>query len=198
MKLETSAAATTALTIENATNATASALVIDGNANGWGGASNVGMLHLKNDIAGLNAAASSLLITKDANTVAEVASAAGSCLRIVENMEVSGTPPAYAMYISCVDNEALHVDSGEVVVDEFITAGAAGATAGGLVTAYSSTDLHATTPTNAELDTALGATVLAKAGFIGIAFDSTDDLPYIIISDGTDWFHSAKFAKAAT
>ena len=89
------------------------------------------------------------------------------------------------------------VDKGEVDVDEFITAGKAGATAGGLVTAYSSTDLHATTPTNAELDTALGATVLAKAGFIGIAFDSTDDLPYVIISDGTDWFHSAKFAKAA-
>ena len=154
------------------------------------------MVHISNDIAHAHANASMLQIDKSA-AIAEVNDFRGSCLRIMEDMNVTASAPGYAVYIHSDNNEALYVDKGEVDVDEFITAGKAGATAGGLVTAYSSTDLHATTPTNAELDTALGATVLAKAGFIGIAFDSTDDLPYVIISDGTDWFHSAKFAKAA-
>ena len=157
----------------------------------------VGMLHLQDDIAGGHANTSLLLITKDSNAIAEVNDARGTCLRIVENMDVSGSPPAYAMYISCVDNEALYVDSGTVVVDEYVTAGVASATAGGLVKACSSTDLHDTTPTNAQLDTALGATALAQAGFVAVAMDSSDTTPYLVVSDGTDWFYTPKLTKAA-
>lgn len=106
-----------------AANTDVSGVLIDGDTAGWLGADAVGMLHLRNDIAGGHANATMLLIDKDANSVAEVNSAEGSCLRIVENMDVSAAPPAYAMYISCVDNEALHIDSGKVQIDEDVTIG---------------------------------------------------------------------------
>ena len=108
------------INIEPFTNATVPALMIDGDTAGYLGADASGMVHLQNDIAGGHANATLLLIDKQDAAVAEVNSAEGSCLRIVENMDVSGSPPAYAMYISCVDNEALHVDSGTVVVDETV------------------------------------------------------------------------------
>jgi hypothetical protein len=106
-------------TLEPFTNSTVAALEIDGDSAGWLGASGVGMLHLRNDIAHAHANASMLLIDKSA-AIAEVNSAEGTCLRIVEAMNVAGTPPAYAMYISSTNNEALHVDAGTVVVDETV------------------------------------------------------------------------------
>lgn len=108
------------INIEPFTNATVPALMVDGDTAGYLGDDATGMVHLQNDIAGGHANATLLLIDKQDAGVAEVNSAEGSCLRIVENMDVSGSPPAYAMYISSVDNEALHVDSGTVVVDETV------------------------------------------------------------------------------
>jgi hypothetical protein len=108
------------INIELFTNATVPALMVDGDTAGYLGGDASGMVHLQNNIAGGHANATLLLIDKQDAGVAEVNDAEGSCLRIVENMDVSGSAPAYAMYISCVDNEALHVDSGTVVVDETV------------------------------------------------------------------------------
>jgi len=124
---------------------------------------------------------------------------AGATNGIVASFTDTGaaTATSYTVYIASTSNEALYVDTGKVVVDEYVTAGVASATAGGLVTACSSTDLHNTTPTNAQFDTAFGSTALAQAGFIGVAMDSSDTTPYIVVSDGTDWFYTPKLTKAA-
>lgn len=108
-----------AITTEPFTNSTVASIEVDGDTAGWLGADGVGMVHLKNDIALGHANASMLLIDKSA-AIAEVNSAAGSCLRIVENMNAAASGTAYAAYISSTNNEALHVDSGIVKIDEYI------------------------------------------------------------------------------
>lgn len=112
-----------------AANQTTANMTVDGDTAGWLGADAVGMVHLTNDIAHAHANATMLLIDKSA-AISEVNDARGSCLRIVENMNVSGSPPAYAAYISSTNNEALLIDSGELHVDEEIHVNRAGAGAG--------------------------------------------------------------------
>ena len=109
------------VTLEPFANSTVAALEVDGDTAGWLGADAIGMVHLKNDIAGAHANATMLLIDKAA-AIAEVNDAEGSCLRVVEAMNVSGSTPAYAAYISSTNNEALHVDAGDVQIDEHMTA----------------------------------------------------------------------------
>jgi hypothetical protein len=109
---------TPTLSLLAATNQTVASLLVDGDTSGWGGADGVGQVHIQNDIAGLHANTSMLLIDKSA-AIAEINSAAGSCLRIVENMNAAGAT-AYAAYISSTNNEALHVDAGLVLVDELV------------------------------------------------------------------------------
>ena len=100
-----------------AANQTTANVTVDGDTSGWLGADGVGMVHLTNDIAHGHANASMLLIDKSA-AIAEVNDARGTCLRVVENMNVSGSPPAYAVYISSTNNEALYIDSGVFALDE--------------------------------------------------------------------------------
>lgn len=112
-----------------AANQTTANLTIDGDTSGWLGADAVGMVHLTNDIAHGHANASMLLIDKSA-AIAEVNDARGTCLRIVENMNVSGSPPAYAAYISSTNNEALYIPAGEVHIAEELHLNRAAAGAG--------------------------------------------------------------------
>jgi hypothetical protein len=133
------------------------------------------------DSTGANAATAALF--KGVSTGKQAAATSG----IVANFTDSGaaTATSYTMYIASTNNEALHVDTGEVLVDEFVTATT------GLVTAFDGAQDLTATPTNAEFDTSFGATALGKAGFIGVAEDTSDGKNYLVVSDGTDWHYVA-------
>lgn len=92
-------------------------VVIDANTNNWDGADNVGMLHLVADDPLIHAGATLLYV---ANSGTPIASAEGFCARFLDTSSArSGT---YVMEIESTNNEALHVDSGKVLVDETLTA----------------------------------------------------------------------------
>jgi len=97
---------------------TASLAIIDGATGGaaWIGAATTGMLHLTSDGA-LVADGSLLRIASSGNISA---ANDGACLEIVESGAAQAT--SYAMRIASTNNEALHVDTGEVLVDEVLTA----------------------------------------------------------------------------
>ena len=160
---------------------TSSMLVIDGTTtNGWTGAAGVGMVDITNDSTAVDADGTMVNILKTGNLGA---ANDGVCMDIEETGAAQAT--TYAVRISSTSNEALHIDAGEVVVDEFLSASPAGAT-GGLVTKYGTSDLTGT-PTDAEFDALFGATALAKAGFMAVAEDSSDGKNYLVCSDGTSW-----------
>jgi len=104
-------------TFEPFTNSTVAALEIDGDAAGWQGADNIGMVHLRNDTTHAHAGATMLLID---NSGQPIASAEGFGLRILDSGAAQSS--TYAMEIESTNNEALHVDSGKVVIDETLRA----------------------------------------------------------------------------
>ncbi len=160
---------------------TSSMLVIDGTTTaGWTGAAGVGMVNITNDSTAVDADGTMVNILKTGNLAA---ANDGVCLEIEETGSAQAT--TYAVRISSTSNEALHIDAGEVVVDEFLSASPVGAT-GGLVTKYGTSDLTGT-PSDAEFDALFGSTALGKAGFIGVAEDSSDGKNYLVCSDGTSW-----------
>jgi len=170
-----------------AASATVSAITVSNSgtgATGWLGADGVGMLNLTCDGNLAHANASCLNITYSGTGAA---SGMGTSLRIVDS---GATSTSFAVYISAATGEALKVDTGEVLVDEFVTA------TEGIVTAYDgSVDLVAT-PTAANFDTCFGATAKGKAGFVGVAKDSGGTPVYIVTTDGTDWWYTAGLTKA--
>jgi len=129
-----------------------------------------------------NAASNMVYLLYDTGTLG-AANATGFMLRLEDTSGAQAT--SYAMYISSTNNEALHVDTGEVLVDEFVTASL------GFVTEYDESIDLAATPTNANFDAAFGATELGKAGWMGIAKDSGGTPVYFVASDGTDWWYVA-------
>ncbi|KKM80626.1 hypothetical protein LCGC14_1337930, partial [marine sediment metagenome] len=93
------------LTIEPFTNATVAALEIDGDAAGWLGADDVGMVHLRNDIPTTNAGATLLLVEDSSQPIS---AAEGFLARFVHSgtartnssaveIEVPATQPALKM-----------------------------------------------------------------------------------------------------
>lgn len=93
------------ITVEPFTNATVAALEVDGDAAGWLGADDVGMVHLRNDIPTTNAGASLLLIDDSSQPIS---AAEGFLARFVHSgtartnssaveIEVPTTQPALAM-----------------------------------------------------------------------------------------------------
>ena len=102
--------------VEAYANATVPIVMIDGDTAGWLGAANKGMVHLQNDIT-LAETTSSLLLLDNSGT--PKAAASGFALKILDSSGATGS--TYAMAIASTNNEALHVDSGAVLVDEKIT-----------------------------------------------------------------------------
>jgi len=92
------------LTIEPFTNSTVAALEIDGDAAGWDGADDVGMVHLRNDDPGIHAGATLLLVDDSSQpiTAAEgflarfVATGAARTNSSAVEIEVPATQPALA------------------------------------------------------------------------------------------------------
>jgi len=118
LQINSSEADTQLLELISAANQTTWLQVIDGAAGNWIGADDVGMLTLKADTALAHAGASQLQIT---NTATPIASAEGFLARFIDTGSNQATT-AYAVEIETTNNEALHVDSGKVLVDETLTA----------------------------------------------------------------------------
>lgn len=183
---------------------TAEMFNVDGTTGHWVGANDVGMVDVHTDgvlIAGANLLRIDSSGANNTNSHAVeiitsgayVGSTAGTSLRITDTGATAGT--SYAVYIASTSNEAIHVDTGTVVVDEYVTAGVASSTAGGLVSAYYSADLT-DTPVDGEFDTAFGSTALAQPGFIGVAKDTSLTKTYLVVSDGTNWYYTAAMEQA--
>jgi hypothetical protein len=92
------------LTVEPFTNSTVAALEVDGDAHGWDGADDVGMVHLRNDDPGIHAGATLLLVDDSSQpiTAAEgflarfVATGAARTNAYAVEIEVPATQPALA------------------------------------------------------------------------------------------------------
>jgi hypothetical protein len=97
---------------------TASLVVVDGatGAAAWAGAATTGMVHLSSDGA-LVADGSLLRIASSGNISA---ANDGALLELVESGAAQAT--SYAMRIASTNNEAIHVDSGKVLIDESLIA----------------------------------------------------------------------------
>jgi len=193
LKITASEADSVALELVAATSQTTALAQFDGATGSWLGADGVGMINVTNDGAFAHVNSSLLLIT---NSGVPADDSRGHCLRIVDTGNAAAGTAGYAAYISASDAtvEALYVDAGEVLVDEYLKAGPT-STTGGLVTAYHTADLTGT-PTDAEFDTGFGATALGKAGFMGVAEDSSDGKTYLVVSDGTTWHYIALTAAS--
>lgn len=117
---------TTGMSIIPYASATVAALEIDGDANGFLGASNVGMLHLRNDIALTHVNSSALVI--DVGTTKPKDAAEGYCFRIIDTSLVATTPPAYAAYIDTTANEGLAIETRAAAAKNLVLMGVAGQT----------------------------------------------------------------------
>jgi len=95
---------------------TTSVVNIDGTTGSWIGAATTGMLHLSSD--GALVADGSLLRISSTGNIA--AANDGALIELVETGNAQAT--SYAMRIASTNNEALHVDTGKVLVDETLTA----------------------------------------------------------------------------
>jgi len=98
---------------------TVSAVKIDAATNNVNLANDIGLLHVSNDTALADAGASLVYVSNV--TGAPVAAAEGFLMRL--NDTGGATVSTYCMEIESTNNEALHVDSGKVVIDETLVCG---------------------------------------------------------------------------
>lgn len=109
LKLTTQATTGTALYMDGPASQTAPIINVVGSTGaGWDGADGVGMVNLAGVGAHVHANASLLHITDATN--ASIASARGSCLRIVDTTTVGAD--AFVAYISTTANDGLKIDTG--------------------------------------------------------------------------------------
>ncbi len=101
--------------IIGAANATATLLLVDGTTGNWVGGATTGMVALASDGA-LVADAALLRIASSGNIAA---ANDGACLEILETGAAQAT--SYAVKIDSTSNEALHVATGKMLVDEQAT-----------------------------------------------------------------------------
>jgi len=119
VKVTTEAATGTALELVCAASTTVAMANVNGVTGNWVGAAGVGMLDLTCD-GTLASTSASLLNIKFNGT--STSGGAGTLARFVDT-STSGGGTEYAVYISSTNSEALHVDSGGVVIDESVTIG---------------------------------------------------------------------------
>jgi hypothetical protein len=189
LEIQTTAIAATNLICTGSSGQTASMVKIDGTpTNGFVGASGVGMFHLVGDGTLADADASTCLINYTGTTAS---GANGSCLRIVDG-GTSGGGSSYSVYIDAGTNmEAIHIDSGTVVVDETVQA------LGGILTKVAITDV-ADPPTQTNMDDAFGNAAAGNKGMIGVINDANGGANiWICASDGANWFYATKLIVGA-
>jgi len=110
MHLVTIAVGTTNLVVDGGSGQTASMTVLDGTpANGWIGAANVGMLHLKSDGALADVAASLLHVTYTGDTDTGNKVSIGNCAYFYENGTIEAG--SYAVGIKSTGGNALNVET---------------------------------------------------------------------------------------
>lgn len=142
---------------------------------GWIGAATTGCI----DITADGALVADAALIRVASSGQPAAANDGICLEMIDTGAAQAT--SYVMRIASTNNEAIHVDSGKVLVDETVTA------TGGIITLYNEAINLTGTPTNAEFDTALGTN--ATAGTVAIVKDSGGTPVYLVASDGADnWY----------
>ncbi len=171
---------TQALLITTVASSTVPLLDIDATTGaGWIGAATTGLI----DITADGALVADASLIRIASSGQPAAANDGIALEIVETGAAQAT--SYCVRIASTNNEALHVDSGVVVVDETLTA------SGGLITKVAVTDV-ASPPTQANMVTAFGTAAAGGNGFIGIINDAnTDTAMWICVSNGTNWWYTA-------
>jgi len=123
-------------------------------------------------------------------------------LPTISTTNTTGTTSAATLYIegapavagggAITNPYALHVDAGTSRFDGFVDA-----TGAGVATIQSTDNVHDTTPTNAELDTAFGTPATVGRGFLGTIDDASGETnAYLCFSSDNEWFF-LKFTKAA-
>lgn len=96
---------------------TTSIVHLDASTNDWDGATNIGMLQLVADDPFIHANASMIMAV---NTGTPIANAGGFMLRLADSGSNQAST-AYAFEIETTNNEAMHIDSGTVLIDETLT-----------------------------------------------------------------------------
>lgn len=147
---------------------TAAMLEIDGTTTaGWTGAAGVGMVNITNDSTAVDADATMINILKTGNLAA---ANDGVCLEIEETGAAQAT--TYAVRIASTSNEALHVDAGEVLIDEYMTATL------GYQTGIAQT-------MTAHTDGGAGSTILPKARIVNVTANNADANDWILLPAST-------------
>ncbi len=119
LQITANATTATAINVVGIASTTASLFKMDGSAGaGWIGTTNVGMIHILNDGTAAQTTATMLYI---AATGTNVSGQLGVCARFIDGT-TSGGGTEYAVAISSANNKGLWVDTGGIVVDDFITA----------------------------------------------------------------------------
>ena len=109
LHIVTGSAACTALTIDGVANSTVAYVNVNGDATGFLGAANVGMVTLTNDIALTDVLSSTLLI--DVGTTKPIDAAEGYCLRIIDTSLVATSNNSYATYIDATANHGMAIET---------------------------------------------------------------------------------------
>ena len=152
----------------------------------WVGAATTGMLDIRS--TGALVADGSLVRISSAGNIA--AANDGACLEILETGAAQAT--SYAVKIDSTSNEALHVATGKMLVDEI-----ADFTLGLTVKMADDNVVNGSTPTNAEAITAFGAAATVGDGFIGFIDDANAHAnEAMVVSDGTKFWYVTMTACA--
>ncbi len=119
LQVTANATGTTGIHIVGVASTTVSLQKIIGDAGaGWIGNSNIGMLHLTNDGT---AAQTSTTLLRVAQAGTNISGQKAICADFVDT-STSGGGTEYVVRISSTNNSGLYVDSGGIVVDDFVTA----------------------------------------------------------------------------
>jgi hypothetical protein len=116
LQITCSEADSVAANLVAATSQTTSVITVDGTTGSWIGAATTGMIHATTD--GALVADGSLVRLSSTGNIS--AANDGALLELVETGNAQAT--SYLMRIASTNNEALHVDTGAVLVDETVTA----------------------------------------------------------------------------
>ncbi|KKN77695.1 hypothetical protein LCGC14_0358210 [marine sediment metagenome] len=119
LQVTPNATTATGIHIVGVASTTASLQKVIGDAGaGWVGAASTGMVHLTNDGT---AAATTATMLRIASSGTNISGQEGIALNMVDT-STSGGGTEYVMHIDSTNNEAIHVDSGIVVIDETLSA----------------------------------------------------------------------------
>lgn len=118
LKITTSEPAGTAIEVVCDAAQTGAAVMIDATTGAWVGKAAEGILEIANDGTAADTTASMIYLAQSGTNIS---GQEGICLNMIDT-SASGGGTEYVMHIDSTNNEAIYVDSGEVLIDEFLTA----------------------------------------------------------------------------